>query len=161
MKIKIALMLALALMMSLTVGSTAFAKGGINNVTTTKKIVRSIALNPSPAAPAAAQLSGKARVRSLTDGTQDFTATVEAVDPVTELPTLPAGTTFNVVINGNYNAGQAVLDSTGSATLELTNNAADVVPGTDLMPAGFPNVLTIKSVQIKDAAGNVVLTGSF
>jgi hypothetical protein len=160
MKIKIALMLALALMMSLTVGGTAFAKGGINNVTTATKIVRSIALNPTPAA-AADQLSGKVRIRSLTDGTQDFTATVEAVDPLTELPTLPAGTTFNVLINGNYNAGQAVLDAAGDATLELTNNPADVVPGTVLMPAGFPNVLTIKSVQVTDAAGNVVLTGSF
>jgi hypothetical protein len=160
MKIKIALMLALALMMSLTVGSAAFAKGGINNVTTAKKIVRSIALNPTPAA-AADQLSGKVRIRSLTDGTQDFTATVEAVDPLTELPTLPAGTTFNVLINGNYNAGQAVLDAAGDATLELTNNPADVVPGTVLMPAGFPNVLTIKTVQVTDAAGNVVLTGSF
>ena len=160
MKIKIALMLALALMMSLTVGSTAFAKGGINNVTTTKKIVRSIALNPSPAG-AADQLSGKVRIRSLTDGTQDFTATVEAVDPVTELPTLPAGTTYNVYINGSYYAGPAVLDSLGDATLELTNDPADVVPGTVLMPAGFPNVLTIKTVQVKDAAGNVVLSGSF
>jgi hypothetical protein len=160
MKIKIALMLALALMMSLTVGSAAFAKGGINNVTTATKIVRSVALNPT-AAGAVNQLSGKTRVRSLTDGTQDFTATVEAVDPLTELPTLPAGTTFNVLINGNYNAGQAVLDSTGSATLELTNNPADVVPGTDLMPAGFPNVLTIKTVQVFDANGALVLSGSF
>jgi hypothetical protein len=161
MKTKIALMLALALMMSLTVGSAAFAKGGINNVTTDKKIVRTIALNPTADAPADAQLSGKVRVRSMIDGGQDFTATIEAVDPVTELPTLPAGTAFDVVVNGNIDAGQAVVDNLGDATLELINDPADLEPGAQLMPADFPNVLTIKTVDVYDANGTLVLTGSF
>jgi hypothetical protein len=86
---------------------------------------------------------------------------IEAVNPETEAPTLPAGTTFTVYVNGGVLAGEAVLDAAGGAVLELSNDPVHLAEGASAIPAGFPDVLTIKSVQVYDAAGNLVLTGSF
>ena len=159
-KLRVIVALTMALVAVMAMSGAAMAKGvkaPVIKPTVTKKFAL---LAPTPAGDLIGA-EGDAKVVKTAAGLQDFMVDIEAVDPATETPILPAGTTFTVKVNGGVLAGTAVLDAAGGAVLELSNDPVHLTEGASAIPAGFPDVLTIKTIQVYDAAGNLVLSGSF
>ncbi|HEV2704363.1 MAG TPA: hypothetical protein VGV59_00475 [Pyrinomonadaceae bacterium] len=88
-------------------------------------------------------IKGKAEFRRRLDGSTRFKTEVENVNR-------PAGTVFNVLVDGNR-VGQIVLGPFREGELELNTNDGQFVP----------NVVNGTTVTVTDQTGAVLVTGSF
>lgn len=95
------------------------------------------------------EANGTASVRSIDQKKQQrqrFKVSMEAA--------VTAGTTFTVWAN-NLLAGTITIDELGEGDLDLRNDKGET------LPAGVDPVCSIGPVEIKDADGTLLLTGSF
>ena len=105
---------------------------------------RKITLSPSSAGDQI-DASGTAKVRARGTADQRFGVSIDA--------RVADGTTFAVFANGQL-AGTITI-ALGAGELDLNNHNGNV------LPAGTDPVCSIKSVEVKDGSGTVILSGSF
>ena len=135
------LALGLALTVLVLAGGTVSARSGVE---------REIVLSPT-AAGRDIGASGDARVRR--DGArQDFKVEIDA--------NVANGTVFRVFVTnaqfpGETNRAGRIVIAAGGGQLEISNENGRV------LPRGVAPVLQIQTVIVKNAAGQVVLRGSF
>src|SRR5215210_4327693 len=156
-KVLVALLAALtvALTMAVATSQTADAAGTKPGV-----IRRAVDLTPAAAA---------AEIRQKTaEGLQEFGVDMETIDDATGKSVVPEGTSFRVFITNSahpgksFMVGRVVIDQSGHGLLALSNDRAAIDIGEALpLEPGVKPVTKIKTVVVKDSAGQVVLKGSF
>lgn len=113
---------------------------------------------------------GVAEIRQKSaEGLQEFGVDMETISDVTGKPTVGEGTSFGVYVTNsdrryqgkNILAGTIEIDEKGYGLLELSNDALHIADGAQRITAGVKPVTKIETVRVKNAAGEVVLQGSF
>jgi hypothetical protein len=169
-KLRVVFALAIALVAVMAISGVASAKAGVvpDPVIKPGKVVKKFAaLNPTVDGQAIAA-EGKARIVWKGDGAREISILVETIDDATGQPTVPAGTTFDVTIAG-IPAGQLVVDATGHADLDYSNDPIldpGAQPITPELAAVVENIAlngdkAPMTVTSTDGLNTLLLTGSF
>ena len=164
-KVLVALLAALtvALTMALATSQAADAAGTKPGI-----IRRAVDLTPTAAGKkVAAEAAAEIRQKTA-EGLQEFGVDMETIDDATGKSVVPEGTSFRVFITNSahpgktFMVGRVVIDQSGHGLLALSNDRAAIAIGEALpLEPGVKPVTKIKTVVVKDSAGQVVLKGSF